>query len=205
MKQRTRWLIVLPSVIAVAAIAVGTWQVVSTRSELDAARHQLTNLRATDAKQLAQSRGEETAAKSALATATQSVKHLQYLSTTTTTTPCPYVFQNGSGQTLCSGGPVLTDSNVLVQALDNASGQLTGMAPGAAQEQAFVAQFQSDQTQQERNGALGKAWSVLDPTAEANAYINANDQQAVMAARMAAAGAELNCIAGGGGPNCPAG
>ncbi len=102
-----KWLIVLPSVIAVAAIGLGTWQVVSTRSELDAARQQLTRLRAADAKQLAKTRGQEAATKSALATATQSVKHLQSLAatttTTTTTTTVPAQTSNGLGVSLTRG------------------------------------------------------------------------------------------------------
>ena len=38
MRQSTRWLIVLPSVIAVAAIGLGTWQVIDAR-DLRRAQH----------------------------------------------------------------------------------------------------------------------------------------------------------------------
>jgi hypothetical protein len=187
--------VLLPSVIALAAIGVGTWQVDATRSQLRDTRQQLATLRRSDARQIAnlrstsakltQARVKEQALASALASAQQTVTQLQYLATTTTTIPCQYAYENNVGQTLCSPAPVLTDPTVLEQALDSAAQQLMGEDPPSGQEQAFVNQFQTDQEQQEHDGAMGEAWSILDPTTEAAAYINANDQAAVMAARMA--------------------
>jgi hypothetical protein len=76
-----------------------------------------------------------------------------------------------------------------------------GEYPPSDQIDEFVNQFQSDQKQQERDGAIGKAWYNLDPVSEANAFINANDQADVEAYGAAQLGNDLNCILSGS-PNC---
>jgi hypothetical protein len=111
--------------------------------------------------------------------------------------PCTYVYMNGAGQVQCSQSPVLTDPNLLVQTLSTAAQTLMGSYAPQAQYNEFITQFRSRQTQQERDGALGLAWYSLDPTSEADAFIKANDQVAVMAANGAQWGDYLNCILGG--------
>jgi hypothetical protein len=115
--------------------------------------------------------------------------------------PCPYVYADEDGATLCSVSPVLTDPTLLVQALNTAAQNLMGEYPPSDQIDEFVNQFQSDQKQQERDGAIGKAWYNLDPVSEANAFINANDQADVEAYGAAQLGNDLNCILSGS-PNC---
>lgn len=179
------------SVVIVAALGVVTWQVVVTRSQLRDTRQQL-----------AQARAKERATASALASAQQTVKQLQYVSTTTTTIPCLYAYENSSAQYGCSPVPVLTDPTVLVQALATAAAQLTGSsALPAGQQQAFVSQFQAAQAQQESDGAQGKAWSILDPLAQAGTFVQTNDQAAVMATNAATWGGILDCMIDGG-TNC---
>jgi hypothetical protein len=117
------------------------------------------------------------------------------------TPPCPYVYMSSPGAAECTTSPVLTDPALLVQALNNAAETLMGSYPPDGQDTAFVSQFNSEQTQQERNGALGKPWYNLDPSAEANAFITANDQAAVEANNIAQTGNELNCILSGS-PDC---
>jgi len=111
--------------------------------------------------------------------------------------PCPYVYMSTSGSAECSTSPVLTDPTLLFQALNNAAETLMGSYPPTGQSTAFVTQFDAEQTQQERNGAIGKPWYNLDPSAEANAFITTNDQAAVEANNIAQTGNELNCILSG--------
>lgn len=115
--------------------------------------------------------------------------------------PCPYVYMSSSGTAECTTSPVLTDPTLLIQALNNAAETLMGSYPPDGQATAFVTQFDLEQTQQERNGALGKPWYNVDPAAEANAFISTNDQAAVEANNFAQTGNELNCILSGN-PDC---
>lgn len=111
--------------------------------------------------------------------------------------PCPYVYMNNFNQVQCSPSPVLTDPNQLAQALSTAAQTLMGYDPPQYQYSEFINKFDSQQTLQERNGALGDAWYSLDPASEANAFINANDQDAVLAYGAAQLGNEMNCIISG--------
>lgn len=115
--------------------------------------------------------------------------------------PCPYVYMSTSGTAECTTSPVLTDPTLLIQALNSAAETLMGSYPPDGQATQFVDLFDSEQTQQERNGALGKAWYNLDPSSEAEAFIRANDQAAVIAANAAQLGNDLNCILSGS-PYC---
>lgn len=99
------------------------------------------------------------------------------IATTTTTTTVPIV---------------LTDPNVLIQALDSAAESCTGMFPGSGQEQAFVAMFHSQEIQNEIAGAHGQVSYTLDPAAEALTYIETNDASQVVANNEAAWGQVLN-------------
>jgi hypothetical protein len=117
------------------------------------------------------------------------------------TPPCPYVYMSTSGAAECTTSPVLTDPTLLIQALNNAAETLMGSYPPEGQTTQFLDLFDSEQTQQERNGALGKAWYNLDPSSEAEAFIQTNDQAAVTAANAAQLGNDLNCILSGS-PDC---
>lgn len=111
--------------------------------------------------------------------------------------PCPYVYMSITNQALCSTSPVLTDPSLLVQALSTAAETLMGSYPPEAQYNEFISLFQSLQTQQERDGALHLAWYNPDPASEANAFIRANDQTAVIANNAGQWGNYLNCVLGG--------
>ena len=96
-----RWLIVLPSVIAVAALGLGTWQVLITRSQRDAARQQLTaasaqlsELRALDGQRLSAAKQKIVQDQRLITAANQALdslgaKYDQATTTTTTTTTIP--------------------------------------------------------------------------------------------------------------------
>ena len=212
--MRGRWLANVVPIVAVVGIGLGGWQLIVSRSQLRDTRQQLAALRASDARQiaglratsahqLAQARTKEQATESALATAQVTMRALRYNATTTTTTmPRLYVYENSSAQYGCSPVPVLTDETVLLQALSTAAGQLTGStALPAGQQQSFVNQFWAAQSQQESNGAHGQAWSILDPFAQAGTFVQTNDQVDVIAAKAAAWAGVLNCMVDGG-TNC---
>jgi len=124
------------------------------------------------------------------------------ISTGSCTPPCPYVYVNSAGATTCSPSPVLTDPTTLNQTLATVAGQLMGMNPPTNQFAEFVTHFDNLQIAQEKAGALGKPWYEPDPTSEANAFINANDLDAVLAARAANLGNDLNCMINPGMPGC---
>jgi hypothetical protein len=124
------------------------------------------------------------------------------ISTGSCAPPCPYVYVNGAGETTCSPSPVLTDPTTLDQALASAANQLMGMSPPTNQFAEFVAQFDSLQISQERTGALAKPWYEPDPASEANAFITANDPDAVAAANAGSLGNDLNCMINPGLPSC---
>lgn len=124
------------------------------------------------------------------------------ISTGSCAPPCPYVYVDSAGATACSPSPELVDPATLDQALATAASQLMGMNPPTEQFAAFVTQFDNLQISQEQLGATGKPWYVPDPTAEATAFINKNDYDAVLAARAGAFGNDLNCMINPGAPGC---
>lgn len=187
---------IVPLVVLIVFVAgIGAWQIFTTRSQLDSARSQIAQVQIRE-------RRAVSAATSALASAQRTVRRLQYLSATTTTTPCLYVYENSSAQYGCSPVPVLTDTTVLTQAFITAATLLTGSsALLVGQQQAFINQFWAAQAQREGNGAHGEAWLILNPLTRAGAFIQANDPADVTAASMVKWGNIVNCLSVGG-VNC---
>jgi hypothetical protein len=90
----------------------------------------------------------------------------------------------------------------LAQAFATAATLLTGSgALLSGQQQTFINQFWTAQTQQESNGAHGEAWSILNPLTQAGTFIEANDSADITADSMAKWGDIINCLLAGGA-NC---
>jgi hypothetical protein len=159
---------------AVAAVIIvfGLWQLVQERSRLRSADQQLARVD----QQLVRTQTKERSIEGALTYELQQVRTLEYLSTTTTVAPV-----------------TLTDPQLLISTLDAVAEKLMGSLPPAGQEQQFVTEYHAAELRNAQLRAEGQVSTTLDPTAEAEAYINANDQAAVYAQRAGQFAQILNC------------
>ena len=160
------------AVLAAVIISLGLWQLAQERDRLHSVDQQL----ALVDQQLAAAATKERSTEAALTYELNQVRNLEYLATTTTVAPV-----------------TLTDPQLLISTLDAAAEKLMGSVPPAGQEQQFVNEYHAAELRNAQLRAEGQVSTTLDPTAEAEAYINANDQVAVYAQRAGQFAQILNC------------
>jgi hypothetical protein len=161
------------AVVAAVIIVFGLWQLAQERSRLHSAEQQLARVD----QQLVRAQTKERSTEAALTYELNQVRTLEYLSTTTTVAPVP-----------------LTDPQLLISTLDTVAEKLMGSLPPAGQEQQFVTQYHAVELRNAQLRAEGQVSTTLDPTAEAEAFINASDQAAVYAQGAGKLGQVLNCM-----------
>jgi hypothetical protein len=141
------------SVVAVAAIGVGTWQVVVTRSQLRGARQQFALAKAV-----------EKYDASKLATEQRTVKALQILETTTTLPPtAPFAFVD---PTVVQGDLATAESAV--------SAQLGYNIGQPCWPRYFLDEFTALEKQETALAEQGKPYFVPDPSSDAFTFIGLN-------------------------------
>ena len=170
--SRRRLFLTAAGVVAAVIVVFALWQLAQERSRLHLVDQQLARVN----QQLARATTKERSTEAALTYELNQVRNLEYLSTTTTVAPV-----------------TLTDPQLLISTLDAAAENLMGSLPPAGQEQQFVTQYQVAELRNAQLRAEGQVSTTLDPTAEAEAYINANDQVAVYAQRAGQFAQILNC------------
>ena len=156
-----RWLIVGLLFVVVAVLGVGTWQVLTARTQLRNTQHevqlltrQLSQARAktqTAKSDLAKTKSELALAKSALAAARTSATAPPQMA------PFPFV-----------------DKSTLLAALGNAYTQSTGYYFSTANPPwvtAFVNAFTAEEERETVLAEEGEPYYVPDPVSEANAYV----------------------------------
>ena len=118
-----RWLIVVPSVVAVAAIGLGAWQVVDARSQVSTTRQQLAALRTSDNHKLAVAQAKASKDQNLITAANRALNLLgnKYdaatAPTTTTTSTVPAQTSNGLEVSLTRGSDqVVTGTTFTVTA-----------------------------------------------------------------------------------------
>lgn len=148
----TRWLNLGLSLALVAVLAIGAWQVLTTRSQLRITQHDVQSL----TQRLREERSAEKAIKTSLATAERALKSPSAISTTTTPlAPFPFV-----------------DRATLLTNLNNAPGMAVEVsAAKPAWIDAFVNAFTSEEEQETTLAEEGKTYYVPDPVSEADAYV----------------------------------
>lgn len=151
-----RWFVVLPSVIAIAAIGLGVWQIAATRSELRSTQRQLAALRSSDAQKLSAEKRKVASVASALAAEQRAMNSV--VNTTTTTQPreAPFAF---------------VDNSTLDADLTAAVGQWPLIVNVPCIQQAFINKFTAEEQQQTALANQGKSYFVPDPSSEAASFV----------------------------------
>lgn len=182
--------VVLLALLGVGA-AFGSHAYFSQRNRIEELSNELTALQVSerstvrrDRSELARAQLSERSTTASLATAEARLSALEVAATSTTTTTAPVV--------------ALTDPQVLVDDLTQAFAQI-GDVPSAAQDQAFITQIHDEEIEGAQFAAEGKPDVVVDPTSEAQAFVEDADPVGVITAGSAAWGNYLQCIVNG---NC---
>jgi hypothetical protein len=149
-----RWLTLGLTLVLVAVIGLGTWQVLTTRSQLRDTQHQIQSL----THRLTQAQSEEKTTTNALASAQRKLKS-ESVTTTPTLLPAPFPFVDNT--------TLLADLN---EASENDLGNnLNGDNPAWIND--FVNAFTAEEERETILAEEGETYYIPDPISEVNAYV----------------------------------
>jgi hypothetical protein len=145
------WLTLALSLSLTAVVALGAWQVLTTRSQLHSTQRQVQSL----TQRLDQARSTERTTKDALATLQRT--HNRTVTSATTLVPSPFAF---------------VDRATLLEDLNNAPEMAEEIsAANPAWIDAFVNAFTKEEEQETALAQEGKTYYIPDPVSEADAYV----------------------------------